>query len=176
MADPDQGQELQHQPVGRRRSCALALVAADAGPLPAKGVGSREAQPAHEVRQEIFEEDDHIATESRAAWDLYVYFTCYIYMQEGTRKRRKRRGEERREAGGGHDSREIKTKAREVAWWWWRGGGAPAAGGGCAFFSSSAWLYRIKASRSRTLLSAFTQAAEKKKRSLVFFWFGLVLP
>ena len=80
MADPDQGQELQHQPVGRRRSCALALVAADAGPLPAKGVGSREAQPAHEVRQEIFEEDDHIATESRAAWDLYVYFTCYIYM------------------------------------------------------------------------------------------------
>ena len=119
MADPDQGQELQHQPVGRRRSCALALVAADAGPLPAKGVGSREAQPAHEVRQENFEEDDHIATESRAAWDLYVYFTCYIYMQEGTRKRRKRRGEERREAGGGHDSREIKTKAREVAWWWW---------------------------------------------------------
>ena len=117
MADPDQGQELQHQPVGRRRSCALALVAADAGPLPAKGVGSREAQPAHEVRQENFEEDDHIATESRAAWDLYVYFTCYIYMQEGTRKRRKRRGEERREAGGGHDSREIKTKAREVAWW-----------------------------------------------------------
>ena len=97
MADPDQGQELQHQPVGRRRSCALALVAADAGPLPAKGVGSREAQPAHEVRQENFEEDDHIATESRAAWDLYVYFTCYIYMQEGTRKRRKRRGEERRE-------------------------------------------------------------------------------
>ena len=62
MADPDQGQELQHQPVGRRRSCALALVAADAGPLPAKGVGSREAQPAHEVRQENFEEDDHIAT------------------------------------------------------------------------------------------------------------------
>ena len=119
VADPDQGQELQHQPVGRRRSCALALVAADAGPLPAKGVGSREAQPAHEVRQENFEEDDHIATESRAAWDLYVYFTCYIYMQEGTRKRRKRRGEERREAGGGHDSREIKTKAREVAWWWW---------------------------------------------------------
>ena len=116
MADPDQGQELQHQPVGRRRSCALALVAADAGPLPAKGVGSREAQPAHEVRQENFEEDDHIATESRAARDLYVYFTCYIYMQEGTRKRRKRRGEERREAGGGHDSREIKTKAREVAW------------------------------------------------------------
>ena len=115
MADPDQGQELQHQPVGRRRSCALALVAADAGPLPAKGVGSREAQPAHEVRQEIFEEDDHIATESRAAWDLYVYFTCYIYMQEGTRKRRKRRGEERREAGGGHDSREIKTKARKGA-------------------------------------------------------------
>ena len=113
MADPDQGQELQHQPVGRRRSCALALVAADAGPLPAKGVGSREAQPAHEVRQENFEEDDHIATESRAAWDLYVYFTCYIYMQEGTRKRKKRRGEERREAGGGHDSREIKTKARE---------------------------------------------------------------
>ena len=112
MADPDQGQELQHQPVGRRRSCALALVAADAGPLPAKGVGSREAQPAHEVRQENFEEDDHIATESRAARDLYVYFTCYIYMQEGTRKRRKRRGEERREAGGGHDSREIKTKAR----------------------------------------------------------------
>ena len=100
MADPAQGQELQHQPVGRRRSCALALVAADAGPLPAKGVGSREAQPAHEVRQENFEEDDHIATESRAAWDLYVYFTCYIYMQEGTRKRRKRRGEERREAGG----------------------------------------------------------------------------
>ena len=93
VADPDQGQELQHQPVGRRRSCALALVAADAGPLPAKGVGSREAQPAHEVRQEIFEEDDHIATESRAAWDLYVYFTCYIYMQEGTRKRRKRRKE-----------------------------------------------------------------------------------
>ena len=119
MADPDQGQELQHQPVGRRRSCALALVAADAGPLPAKGVGSREAQPAHEVRQEIFEEDDHIATESRAAWDLYVYFACYIYMQEGTRKRRKRRREEMREAGGGHDSREIKTKAREVAWWWW---------------------------------------------------------
>ena len=78
MADPDQGQELQHQPVGRRRSCALALVAADAGPLPAKGVGSREAQPAHEVRQENFEEDDHIATESRAAWDLYVYFACYI--------------------------------------------------------------------------------------------------
>ena len=24
-----------------------------------------------------------------------------------------------REAGGGHDSREIKTKAREVAWWCW---------------------------------------------------------
>ena len=44
---------------------------------------------------------------------------AYIYMQEGTRKRRKRRGEEMREAGGGHDSREIKTKAREVAWWWW---------------------------------------------------------
>ena len=167
MADPDQGQELQHQPVGRRRSCALALVAADAGPLPAKGVGSREAQPAHEVRQENFEEDDHIATESRAARDLYVYFTCYIYMQEGTRKRRKRRGEERREAGGGHDSREIKTKAREVAWWWC-GGAAPAAGGGCAFFSSSAWLYRIKASRSRTLLSAFTQAAEKRAVSRVF--------
>ena len=178
MADPDQGQELQHQPVGRRRSCALALVAADAGPLPAKGVGSREAQPAHEVRQEIFEEDDHIATESRAAWDLYVYFTCYIYMQEGTRKRRKRRGEERREAGGGHDSREIKTKARawarEVAWWWCGGAAALAAGGGCAFFSSSAWLYRIKASRSRTLLSAFTQAAEKRAVSrvfLVWFWF-----
>ena len=79
MADPDQGQELQHQPVGRLRSCALALVAADAGPLPAKGVGSREAQPAHELRQEIFEEDDHIATESRAAWDLYVYFTLSNY-------------------------------------------------------------------------------------------------
>jgi len=49
---------------------------------------------------------------------------------------------------------------------------APAAGGGCAFFSSSAWLYRIKASRSRTLLSAFTQAAEKRAVSRVFLvWF-----
>ena len=176
MADPDQGQELQHQPVGRRRSCALALVAADAGPLPAKGVGSREAQPAHEVRQENFEEDDHIATESRAAWDLYVYFTCYIYMQEGTRKRRKRRGEERREAGGGHDSREIKTKAREVAWWWWWCCCSCCWWWVRFFFFFSAWLYRIKASRSRTLLSAFTQAAEKRAVSRVFLvWFGFAV-
>ena len=96
MADPDQGQELQHQPVGRRRSCALALVAADAGPLPAKGVGSREAQPAHEVRQEIFEEDDHIATESRAAWDLYVFYMLYLYARRNKEEEeKKRRGKER---------------------------------------------------------------------------------
>ena len=50
------------------------------------------------------------------------------------------------------------------------------AGGGCAFFSSSAWLYRIKASRSRTLLSAFTQAAEKRAVSRVFLvWFGFAV-
>ena len=47
---------------------------------------------------------------------------------------------------------------------------------GCAFFSSSAWLYRIKASRSRTLLSAFTQAAEKRAVSRVFLvWFGFAV-
>ena len=47
---------------------------------------------------------------------------------------------------------------------------------GGAFFSSSAWLYRIKASRSRTLLSAFTQAAEKRAVSRVFLvWFGFAV-
>ena len=50
---------------------------------------------------------------------------------------------------------------------------------GALFFvnlSSSAWLYRIKASRSRTLLSAFTQAAEKRAVSRVFLvWFGFAV-
>ena len=47
---------------------------------------------------------------------------------------------------------------------------------GCAFSSSSAWLYRTKASWSRTPLSAFTQAAEKRAVSRVFLvWFGFTV-
>ena len=75
----------------------------------------------------------------------------------------------------------TRAKSRQRRGRWPGGGGAaaaPAAGGGCAFFSSSssAWLYRIKASRSRTLLSAFTQAAEKRAVSRVFLvWFGFAV-
>ena len=102
---------------------------------------------------------------------LHAIFICKKEQGRGG-KEEERKGERRAE-----DTTRAKSRQRRGRW---AGGGAaaaaaPAAGGGCAFFSSSAWLYRIKASRSRTLLSAFTQAAEKE-RSLVFFWFGLVLP
>ena len=90
---------------------------------------------------------------------LHAIFICKKEQGRGG-KEEERKGERRAE-----DTTRAKLRQRRGRWPGGGGGGgaaAPAAGGGCAFFSSSAWLYRIKASRSRTLLSAFTQAAEKK--------------
>ena len=106
---------------------------------------------------------------------ICVFYMLYLYARRNKEEEeKKRRGKER----GGRRTRLARNQDKGA------GGGLvvlvvlllPLVAGGCAFFSSSAWLYRIKASRSRTLLSAFTQAAEKKERSLVFFWYGFVLP
>ena len=103
---------------------------------------------------------------------LHAIFICKKEQGRGG-KEEERKGERRAE-----DTTRAKSRQRRGRWPGGGGGGgaAPAAGGGCAFFSSSAWLYRIKASRSRTLLSAFTQAAEKRAVSRVFLvWFGFAV-
>ena len=104
---------------------------------------------------------------------LHAIFICKKEQGRGG-KEEERKGERRAE-----DTTRAKSRQRRGRWPGGGGGAAapaPAAGGGCAFFSSSAWLYRIKASRSRTLLSAFTQAAEKRAVSRVFLvWFGFAV-
>ena len=105
---------------------------------------------------------------------LHAIFICKTEQGRGG-KEEERKGERRAE-----DTTRAKLRQRRGRWPGGGGGGgaAPAGGGGCAFFSSSAWLYRIKASRSRTLLSAFTQtqAAEKRAVSRVFLvWFGFAV-
>ena len=104
---------------------------------------------------------------------LHAIFICKKEQGRGG-KEEERKGERRAE-----DTTRAKSRQRRGRWPGGAGGAAapaPAAGGGCAFFSSSAWLYRIKASRSRTLLSAFTQAAEKRAVSRVFLvWFGFAV-
>ena len=98
---------------------------------------------------------------------ICVFYMLYLYARRNKEEEeKKRRGKER----GGRRTRLARNQDKGA------GGGLvvlvvlllPLVAGGCAFFSSSAWLYRIKASRSRTLLSAFTQAAEKRAVSRVF--------
>ena len=236
VADPDQGQELQHQPVGRRRSCALALVAADAGPLPAKGVGSRHAgtqclraifncasfrwewwqiptkarscstsplggagaalslssQPTRVLyrRRELARgrRSQHMRCARKISRRMTILqlkagrhgiYMCILHAIFICKKEQGRGGKEEERKGERRAEDTTRAKSRQRRGRWPGGGGgaaAPAAGGGCAFFSSSAWLYRIKASRSRTLLSAFTQAAEKRAVSRVFLvWFGFAV-
>ena len=49
---------------------------------------------------------------------ICVFYMLYLYARRNKEEEEKKRRGKEREAGGGHDSREIKTKAREVAWWW----------------------------------------------------------
>ena len=102
---------------------------------------------------------------------LHAIFICKKEQGRGG-KEEERKGERRAE-----DTTRAKLRQRRGRWPGGGGGGAaPAAGGGCAFSSSSAWLYRIKASRSRTLLSTLTQAAGKRAVSRVFLvWFGFAV-
>ena len=106
---------------------------------------------------------------------ICVFCMLYLYARRNKEEEeKKRRGKER----GGRRTRLARNQDKGA------GGGLVVVVVllllllvvGCAFFSSSAWLYRIKASRSRTLLSAFTQAAEKRAVSRVFLvWFGFAV-
>ena len=106
---------------------------------------------------------------------ICVFYMLYLYARRNKEEEeKKRRGKER----GGRRTRLARNQDKGA------GGGLVVVVVvlllllvvGCVFFSSSAWLYRIKASRSRTLLSAFTQAAEKRAVSRVFLvWFGFAV-
>ena len=92
---------------------------------------------------------------------ICVFYMLYLYARRNKEEEeKKRRGKER----GGRRTRLARNQDKGA------GGGLVVVVVlllllllvGALFSSSSAWLYRIKASRSRSLLSAFTQAAEKK--------------
>ena len=93
---------------------------------------------------------------------ICVFYMLYLYARRNKEEEeKKRRGKER----GGRRTRLARNQDKGA------GGGLVVVVVvlllllvvGCAFFSSSAWLYRIKASRSRTLLSALIHGSNKSE-------------